>query len=1257
MPKDPLEGPIRRLSSFLAYLTLLLGGVLALMFWVFFAVMVVQVSGPLGGFLLLCTIAVAIGGWFLSAFLHFDLQERYRKWLERNRGGPPWYRHPNDISGYPEGVQERVMAVKARLEKRFAQEDEDLAALGIPVPAGAPVTFEIVADENFMKEYRYQWSKVFVRFPTYRIPRSFFYKLFDSGILEHDRGAGYCVAGDEETVAAAEKDFTARPEHAIENYSGVWINRAPYELYEKVSDQTLDLTFFVLEGDTFDRLFHDSDIIRLVKVEPFTGEQVERILMRQRLFGALVENTGLPATGPPVPVWLSSEIPFRLPVPQGAPKVETLVLKLLLGKAGGLSATSRLWDSLRALKKGFCFDLVAGKDGVYITIAIVPHDQEFFETQLRVHLPDCTIAPAPDVLKDEESLHIATLLPNHTYGFLKPARHLTPDPYSSFLAYVDEQPSEKLVCFRVTALPLPDETIQMVTEEIERLGEEKFLLHLQNWLGWISYLSEKLLPQAKDLQSQLRQRASEIEKKMPAWIAAAQVYATDRSLLDAFKRHCLAHYETPDQKLKLSEITQAEQDGKFCHWTVWNTEELAAVAHLPDSGVVCERLERTTSTMKAPPALMTGQGSAIGVNDFRGQKSTIAIPDSVRDRHLYIIGKTRTGKSTLMLNLAVQDIRAGKGIGVIDPHGDLIEDLLRYIPKERVEDTVHWDASERTRPIGLNIMEVHTDEEVGLVADDLLVTFRRLSDTWGDRMESLLRYIFHTLLHCEGTTFFDVQNILVNEKRRQELVSQLEDPMLMQFWTDQLRMYGKDARQPILSRMSKFVLTPAVNAALGQRNSSLNFFEVLQNQKILLVNLASGKIGEDSAKLLGSLVVSQIQLAAMRRAKVRREARAPFHLYVDEFQNFTTSSFDKILSEAGKYKLCLALAHQYISQLDDKIRNAILGNAGTLMMFPSSAQDAQCLRAELGTYTIEDLTDLSAQEHEALCRPPTKSSDTFKLRTLPPPERPTTNYAHEVIEHSRVTYGRRPEAQSVQPREPKPQPGPAAAPSVVPQQPPAAKVTAPAEPTPQKPLTQSPPVVGTKPATLAETPRVKDVPLVLGPTSQGRGGMAHKQLQYLIRNFGQKFGYQATIEKQILGGAGSVDVALEKGELAIACQVCVTTGAEYEVQSIRKCVEAGFSAIVLISDSRKTLNKARDLLANAVPPVAENRVRFLALEDLAAFLVELEAAGASKVETIRGRKVSVTYKALSPEEQDLRKQAINEVVAGSLLRLGRMQPE
>ena len=383
-------------------------------------------------------------------------------------------------------------------------------------------------------------------------------------------------------------------------------------------------------------------------------------------------------------------------------------------------------------------------------------------------------------------------------------------------------------------------------------------------------------------------------------------------------------------------------------------------------------------------------GATIGVTDrdrYASQPTYhyVSVPYDVRSKHVYIVGKSGSGKSTLIANMAAQDIARGYGVCVIDPHGDLAEDILYYIPEEREKDTIYFNVADTTFPIPLNIMAAENDAEQNLLADDLLVTFKRLSESsWGERMENILRYTIHTLLASPGATFLDIQTLLQNPDYRKTLLSKLKNPILQDFWQHQFPSLPKDAAQPILNRMSKFSLSPALAGILSGGTPALDFFRLIQENKILIVNLAKGKVGEDNAKLLGSILVSQIQLAIMRRANLPKSARTPFMLYVDEFQNFTTSAFETILSEARKYQLCLTLAHQYITQIDPNIKNAILGNVGTMVVFPLAENDASPLRHELGMYDARSVAALDARRHEALYRPATSASETVKFTTLPP---------------------------------------------------------------------------------------------------------------------------------------------------------------------------------------------------------------------------------------------------------------------------------
>jgi hypothetical protein len=385
------------------------------------------------------------------------------------------------------------------------------------------------------------------------------------------------------------------------------------------------------------------------------------------------------------------------------------------------------------------------------------------------------------------------------------------------------------------------------------------------------------------------------------------------------------------------------------------------------------------------------------------EKEFAYLTDEDRRRDLYIIGGKQSGKSTLILNLARQDIEQGRGVAIIDPHGDLVENLLPHIPEERIEDTIYFDPSDTKYPIPFNIFNAQDENEAATLADDLLVTFRRLSDTWGERMDDILRHTIHTLSQVPGATFLDIQTILQNPEYRAKVLSQINSQPLLDFWQYRFPQLAKDATQPILSRMSKFSLSPVLKNILGSSNTAFDISSLIQKKKIFLANLGKGRIGEDTSKLLGSLLVSQFQLAIMRRANIPKEQREYYFLYVDEFQNFTSSAFDTILSEAGKYKLSLTLAHQYISQLDEKMKHSILGNIGTMIMLPLGHADAQQLRHQLGKFKPEDVANLDSSLHEGFCKPLTGAKDTFKFKTLAAP-RAIHRHTENIIDHSRDTY-------------------------------------------------------------------------------------------------------------------------------------------------------------------------------------------------------------------------------------------------------------
>lgn len=316
----------------------------------------------------------------------------------------------------------------------------------------------------------------------------------------------------------------------------------------------------------------------------------------------------------------------------------------------------------------------------------------------------------------------------------------------------------------------------------------------------------------------------------------------------------------------------------------------------------------------------------------------IVLSESLRSRHAYIIGKTQTGKSTLILNALRQDFRSGKGVCFIDPHGDAAELALRLVPEARVEETLYLEPTEY--PIGLRSLVANDGMEAELLCDDLVTIFRRLSQSWGERMDALFRYAFHTLARTPGSTLLDLYTLFTDERYRSDVVARLKEPVLVRFWTEEYPKLPRDSPTPILLRLSKFVMSPTL-ARIFDNACAVDLADVMDRRGILIVNLA--RVGSDVRSILGTMLVSMIQIAIMRRARQPRGARIPFYLYVDEFQHFASESFEAILSESGKFGLRLTLAHQFISQIDARMRNAILGNVGTLIAFQLGVEDGEII--------------------------------------------------------------------------------------------------------------------------------------------------------------------------------------------------------------------------------------------------------------------------------------------------------------------------
>jgi Type IV secretion-system coupling protein DNA-binding domain len=381
------------------------------------------------------------------------------------------------------------------------------------------------------------------------------------------------------------------------------------------------------------------------------------------------------------------------------------------------------------------------------------------------------------------------------------------------------------------------------------------------------------------------------------------------------------------------------------------------------------------------------------VND-RGISKTFGIYQEDRRRHLYILGKTGMGKTTLLENMALQDIYNGYGICFIDPHGDSAEYILDRIPPFRQNDVVYFNPSDTDFPVGFNMLEAKRGEESFLIASGMMAVFNRIwAGMWSSRMEYILNNTLLALLETPGNTLLGVVRMLTDKDFRNKIIRNVQDPMVKNFWLKEFASfndkYRTEAIAPVLNKIGQFFSTDLIRNILGQTKSTIDIREIMDKKRILIVNLSKGRLGEDNSELLGSLLVTKIQLAAMSRVDIPENERNDFYLYVDEFQNFTTDSFASILSEARKYRLNLILAHQYISQLsesgNEKVRNAIFGNVGTMISFRIGSEDAKKMELEFEpVFQTQQLINLNKTQIALKLSIDGKATDPFLANTLPP---------------------------------------------------------------------------------------------------------------------------------------------------------------------------------------------------------------------------------------------------------------------------------
>lgn len=473
-----------------------------------------------------------------------------------------------------------------------------------------------------------------------------------------------------------------------------------------------------------------------------------------------------------------------------------------------------------------------------------------------------------------------------------------------------------------------------------------------------------------------------------------------REIVGSFKQFNIPNLNGFDErKFERGEIVVQKYHKRLINkGLAFNNEELATIYHMPNITVKTPTIAWVRSKKLEPPSELPGEDlqgdekiTTLGRTNYRGANFVFGIKPTDRRRHVYVIGKTGMGKSTLLENMIYSDVMAGKGVGVIDPHGDLADAVLNFIPTNRLNDVVLVDPSDREYAVAFNMLENVDPALNSIVCSGLVGIFKKIyAESWGPRLEHILRNTILSLLEYPGTTMLGITRILQDEDFRRRIVRKIEDPVVKSFWLTEFdkmqEKFRTEAIAPIQNKVGQFLSSPTIRNIVGQPKSTIDLRFAMDKGKIVIVNLSKGKIGEDNSALLGAMFITKFQLDAMSRANIPEKERKDFYLYVDEFQNFATEAFATILSEARKYKLNLTMANQYIAQMEEEVRDAVFGNVGTVLSFQVGFDDAEYISQQYGEEIMPpDLVSLSKYTAYMRLLVDGMPTRTFSLNTLPPP--------------------------------------------------------------------------------------------------------------------------------------------------------------------------------------------------------------------------------------------------------------------------------
>ena len=883
-------------------------------------------------------------------------------------------------------------------------------------------------------------------------------------------------------------------------------------------------------------------------------------------------------------------------------------------------STQQLLLMLSFCRYPISFEIIGSSASISFQLACRHSDATQVASQVKAYFPECIIKERADLLEEIVSQENRMASIRH-YGlkeeFMRPikmAEAYKPDPLIGILACIEQlhlgEHAVIQILFQGTANPWAESIMRSVTDS----GGKSFFEN-----------APEMVPLAKEKISSplfaVTMRVMGVSHTVQSAQHISNVVGSALGRIYFSEWNSLIPISPPlDFQTNFDDIFLRES---HLVGMLLNSRELATIVHLPSDTVASEKLERDTRKTKAAPDVTKGHSLVLGMNEHQGKEKLVSVSASTRLRHTHLIGATGTGKSTLLHSMIVQDIHQGNGVAVLDPHGDLIESILAYIPVQRHRNVIIIDPSDGEYPVGFNILSAHSEIEKDILSSDLVAVFRRLSTSWGDQMNSVFANAILAILESkQGGTLIDLRRFLVEKSFREIYLKTIQDPNVVYYWQKEFPLLKSGSVGPILTRLDTFLRPKLIRNMVAQKKG-LDFENILDTQKIVLIKLSQGLIGTENSYLLGTFFVTKIYQAAMARQQQSKEDRKDFFLYVDEFQNFITPSMSLILSGARKYHLGLVLAHQDMTQLnkyDTELASAVVSNAGTRICFRLGDTDAKRFAAGFSYFEAGDLENLNTGE--AIIRIERPEYD-FSLTTLPQahiePERAESNKG-SVIALSREAYGtpkQEVEAQLETLRE------------VI-----------------QEEIPTSKPEKKDTPATPRQPVEPTELPITETHTNivKKKEESQHRYLQALIKKMAEARGYKALIEEPTPDGKGRVDVHLERNTKRIAVEICNTTNPDWEVHNIRKCFDAGYDLIVACSNEKRSLDNIRKKAEESLNAAIQSKLVFFEPDAFFQYLDQELAKEASTEVRTKGYRVKVEYSAVSGDEAKHMSNAIVKTV-------------